>query len=207
MLVLFRIYFVSLTYFKKTLMAFAMACSFATAAEAVPVNFRFQMPLFDAFDLSGQASTLTITADNGSSLFANQNYLNTQFSAYTVEVNDLVANVSLPDFSLFTDGSQIYIATDEFGIPTLDLTLDLDSSATIRETPNGLGVQLGTRRFSGPIPYAVDFGIGPNSPIGAVQDGFVVVGERVVTQVPLPAGLGFLVFGILTLFAVGSRRA
>lgn len=184
----------------KTIMGVVLLLGFISGtSNAAPVTFSFDIE-FTIFDLSGDSSTLTVTVDNGSSSTANQSYFNTDFLSASVSSGGLFTEGTTD----LVQGSAVYITTDSFGIPTLDLSAALDTR--VQFDPIGLSnfvIQLGTRDGSGPFQYLVNF---PNPNFsGGRSDGFSVVGTP-VSAVPGPAALPLLATALCAVGFLGWRR-
>lgn len=159
------------------------------AASAVPFTFRFNMPAFLGGGFAGLTSVLDVSVDNGGTSALNQSFLNTDITDYAVSIDTTTASLSGPVTS--TTGSTTYITTNGAGVPVLDLSIDLDTSA-IATVSAGNSIQLGTRDNGGPTQYAVSI----NGILGLNGNDLVVTGTLLQLSVPAPATLGLLVAGI-----------
>ena len=171
----------------------------ASSALSAPFSFTFDMPAFDIGGLAGQTSVLTVTVDNGNATNANQSYLNTQITAFSVTVGTLSYSGPITNASVAT---ATYLTTDGAGRATLDLSANVDSRAQSQDA--AAVVQLGTRDGSGPTEYNVNFF---GSGFGAIADPSVLaVTSRPPAPIPLPAAAPLLLAGAGSLLILRRRR-
>lgn len=98
----------------------------AGPARAILISYTFDMLAFTSGPEIGNTSTLDVVVDNGNSTPISQSYLNTDISEFTITVG----GVSYISTALLYSGTPaVWITTDAFGVPVLDLSGTADTCA------------------------------------------------------------------------------
>lgn len=161
---------------------------------AAPMTFTFNMPAFNFGPLAGQTSTLEIMANNGSSSYLSQSFLNTDIISYITNIDNTIYSSNGP---AYYGGSVTFLTTDAAGIPTLDLSSNTNAHAN---TPYADGyIQLGTGNFT---DYCIaSFSTGTSCLVGFDSQ---ILGNTRIGTVSIPSTLILLSIGLICLG--GSRR-
>lgn len=149
-------------------------------ANAIPIMYEFEMPAFDSGFWAGQTSTLDVVVDNGNPTAINQSYLNTQITAYDITVGGTTYSFSA-ELEYLSSG--IFITTDAFSTPTLDLSAAGNICARDVTDPDR------SQLCSGSFFFNYSLKVGDNGSI-LVDPNLIIVG----TQIPEPST--FLLFGL-----------
>ena len=114
---------------------FLILIQFGSYAHAVPMTYRFE-GIGDFLNPSiTQTLTVDVTVNNGSTSGLNQSYLNTDIVALAFDDGIARVDLNLVDNFSRIQGATQYISTDNFGIPTLDLTTQIVSSTLLSSEP------------------------------------------------------------------------
>jgi len=172
----------------------------ARTADAVPMTYAFDMPVFTGGGLAGQTSILEVTVDNGNAAAADQFYFSFDIDGFAVTVGARTLSLGLdPGDGSSYFGNYLYITTDALGVPTLDLTTTRQSMVSF-SNPSGDRIGLSTGGYLNFPAYRVVI----DGVEGTLQSDLLVSG-RPVLAVSEPHSLALFTLGLAGLFLLRHR--